>query len=91
MRRVVLATTALMALAPLVHAQPATGSMGPGSSSGIAAPGPASPAGSMTPGGSMSAAADPTNCGTRDEPKPCGPMPRKALNHFPSKRSNGAG
>jgi hypothetical protein len=79
MRRLVLATAAFIALAPLVHAQSATGSMG-GSQKAT--------------GGSTSAAIgqpDPTNCGTPDEPKPCGPMPRKALNHFPSKRANGAG
>jgi hypothetical protein len=26
---------------------------------------------------------NPTNCGTPDELKPCGPMPRRALGHYP--------
>jgi len=29
---------------------------------------------------------DPTNCGTPDDPKPCGRMPRRALNHYPGPR-----
>jgi hypothetical protein len=94
MRRFVLATAAFMTLAPLVHAQSPTGTTGQGWSGSTAAPGAASPGNSMNaPGGSTSAAIgqpDPTNCGTPDEQKPCGPMPRKALNHFPSKRASGS-
>jgi hypothetical protein len=29
---------------------------------------------------------DPTNCGTPDDLKPCGPMPRRALTHYPAGR-----
>jgi hypothetical protein len=29
---------------------------------------------------------DPSNCGTPDEPKPCPPMPRHPLNHYPGDR-----
>ena len=46
----------------------------------------------MVPGGSVAAdapqgyqaaAPDPGNCGTPGEPKPCPPMPRHPLRHYP--------
>jgi hypothetical protein len=32
---------------------------------------------------------DPANCGTPDEAKPCGPMPRRALATYPGPRHQG--
>jgi hypothetical protein len=32
-------------------------------------------------------ASSPENCGTPDEPKPCPPMPRVPLQHYPANRT----
>jgi hypothetical protein len=38
------------------------------------------------PAGFVADQLNPTNCGTPDDPKPCGPMPRRALNYYPAGR-----
>jgi hypothetical protein len=43
------------------------------------------PAGAPPPG-LRADALQPSNCGTPDDPKPCGPMPRRALNYYPAGR-----
>jgi hypothetical protein len=82
MRRLILAAT-LVALAPLAYAQ-----------SGGGMTSPSSPAAGMTSGASATPTPgplDPKNCGTPDEPKPCGPMPRHALKHYRAKPANAPG
>jgi hypothetical protein len=49
------------------------------------APAPANPAPQPAP---AMAAPNPDNCGTPDEPKPCGPMPRHALKHYRVKKQS---
>jgi hypothetical protein len=44
-----------------------------------------------TPQGFTPGALSPGNCGTPDDPKPCGPEPRRALKHFPAKPKAPAG
>jgi hypothetical protein len=47
------------------------------------------PAGSTpAPAVSTSAQLDPTNCGTPDEPKLCGPMPTRPWKHYRHSREN---
>jgi hypothetical protein len=87
MRRIILAM-ALVALAPIAFAQ-TSGNQGTRSSPG--ASGPPGSMNSMGRTGPSSAApmigsADPGNCGTPDEPKPCPPMPHRALQNFPTNR-----
>ena len=85
MRRMILAT-AFVALTPLAFAQSNTGTMG-----GMSAPGTPGTDGRHEQYGShrnivrapMMGQADPGNCGTPDEPKPCPPMPRRALQDYP--------
>jgi hypothetical protein len=83
MRRLILAAT-LAALAPMAYAQ---------SSGGMTSP--SSPAATGMPSGTNAAsspgAPDPNNCGTPDEPKSCGPMPRHALKHYRAKPSTSPG
>jgi hypothetical protein len=90
MRRLILAA-AFVALTPLAYAQSnAPGSMDtPGSSTAgvVTAQASAVPPSS----GPASGQPDPGNCGTPDEPKSCGPMPRHALKHFHAKRTRDAG
>ena len=93
MRRFIL-TAAFVALTPLAYAQSTTGMPGSmdapgisGSPSGMRDAGSAAPMSASSPTGQL----DPTNCGTPDEPKPCGPMPRRALKHFPASRSGDSG
>ena len=45
--------------------------------------------GTATPPGYQVSQPNPTNCGTPDDPKPCGPMPRHALKSYPKHRSHG--
>ena len=89
MRRVILAT-AFVALTPFAFAQSNTGPM-------MSAPGTPGSMGNMGGmnnmgrTGTASAApmmgqAAPGNCGTPDEPKPCPPMPRRALQDYPPNR-----
>jgi len=40
-------------------------------------------AGTTTPPGFKAGQLDPANCGTPDSPKPCGPVPRRALRTYP--------
>ena len=96
MRRIILAT-AFVALTPLAFAQSNTGTMG-----GMSAPGTAGQMGGMhnngmsnmnnmghtgsSSGAPMMGQADRGNCGTPDEPKPCPPMPRRAMQDYPSNR-----
>ena len=47
------------------------------------APAPVSPAPQPAP---QMSAPNPGNCGTPDDPKPCGPMPRHALKHYHAKK-----
>jgi hypothetical protein len=70
MRTIILAT-AFIALSPLAFAQPYS-SGGTGST-----PGP------RTMGSQMAGQPSSENCGTPDEPKPCPPMPRHPLQHYP--------
>ena len=58
---------------PVVYAQSDSGTKG-GTYSG--------PAGAPPPG-LKADQLNPTNCGTPDDPKPCGPMPRKTLPTYP--------
>jgi hypothetical protein len=78
MRNIIL-FSALLAVAPvsLVYAQSDSGMKGgaynagqAGASASNSAPGPA----------------DPSNCGTPDQPKACGPMPRHPLATYPGPR-----
>jgi hypothetical protein len=49
-----------------------------------AGPPPAPPPYARHPGPAPDdAATNPNNCGTPDEPKPCPPMPRHPLTHYP--------
>jgi hypothetical protein len=91
MRRMILAM-AFVALTPLAFAQSNTGTMG-----GMAPPGTAGSMGNMGGMNNMGRAgmpsaapmmgqAAPGNCGTPDEPKPCPPMPRRALQDYPPNR-----
>jgi hypothetical protein len=96
MRPLILAAV-LATLAPLAYAQPAPGTtgrmappagagtmggMGGGTMGGMHGAGP----GGTMSGGPMQRQPDPTNCGTPDEPKPCGRMPRRALNQYPANK-----
>jgi hypothetical protein len=84
MRRIILAT-AFVALAPLAYAQTG-GNMGTRSSPGASGP-PGSMGGSgASHAGPMTGQADPGNCGTPDEPKPCPPMPHRPLHNYPANR-----
>jgi hypothetical protein len=87
MRRLILAAT-LVALTPLAYAQSSGGMTSPSSS-------PAAGTTSGMTGGASTAPTpgplDPKNCGTPDEPKPCGPMPRHALKHYRAKPANAPG
>jgi hypothetical protein len=42
--------------------------------------------GRATASGWVTRPADPENCGTPDEPRPCPPMPRHPLPYFPENR-----
>ena len=76
MQRIIL-VAAFVALTPLAHAQ-TSGNMGTRSN-----PGASGPPGSMNNMGGSGAApamtgqANPGNCGTPDEPKPCPSMPHR--------------
>jgi hypothetical protein len=88
MRRMILAM-AFMALTPLAFAQSSTGTMG--GMSGPGTPGTMGGTNNMGRTGTSSAMpmmgqAAPGNCGTPDEPKPCPPMPRRALQDYPPNR-----
>jgi hypothetical protein len=91
MRRMIL-VTALVALTPMAFAQSNTGTMG-----GMSAPGAPGAMGGMHNMGNMGSAgmssappmtgqADPGNCGTPDQPKPCPRMPRRAMQDYPANR-----
>jgi hypothetical protein len=67
--------------APLGHAQSATGTQ-----AGTYNAGPGGSAQGFTP-----SQLNPTNCGTPDDPKACGPQPRRALKHFPAKPKAASG
>jgi hypothetical protein len=67
--------------APLAHAQSASGTK-----AGTYNAGPGG-----TPQGFTPNQLTPTNCGTPDDPKPCGPEPRRALKHFPAKPKAASG
>jgi hypothetical protein len=67
---------AFIQLGPSVYAQSDSGTKG-GTYN-------ASPSGGPPPGFHADQL-DPTNCGTPDDPKPCGPMPRKALKAYPGR------
>ena len=43
----------------------------------------AAPGGGMAAPGYQAGQLNPANCGTPDNFKPCGPMPTKALKHYP--------
>ena len=60
---------------PLAHAQSDSGTKG-----GTYDAGP----GGTTPPGYKADQPNPSNCGTPDDPKPCGPMPRRALRSYPA-------
>jgi hypothetical protein len=77
-----IATLIGLALAvPLAHAQSASGTK-----AGTYNAGPGG-----TPQGFTPNALSPGNCGTPDDPKPCGPEPRRALKHFPAKPKAASG
>ena len=84
MRHIML-LTALIAVAPLAYAQ-TSGNQGTRSNPG--ASGPPGSMNTMAPTGSapMAGQSDPGNCGTPDEPKPCPPMPRRAMQDYPANR-----
>jgi hypothetical protein len=46
------------------------------------------PANSMAQPAPAMAAPNPDNCGTPDEPKTCGPMPRHSLKHYRVKKQS---
>jgi hypothetical protein len=86
MRLIVLAT-ALIILAPATFAQTTTpGTAGQGRMGGTNAPPMASSSGASSSGTMTSQATNPNNCGTPDEPKPCPPMPRRPLQHYPANK-----
>ena len=62
-------------LAPIAYAQSDSGTKG--GTYGV------DPSGARA--GFVTAQLNPTNCGTPDEPKPCGPMPRRALQTYPGR------
>jgi hypothetical protein len=45
--------------------------------------------GGAPPPGFKADSPNPANCGTPDDPKPCGPLPRKALKTYPKTKSSG--
>jgi hypothetical protein len=68
------ATVAMTQAAPFALARSDNGSMAGAYNAG--------------PGGAAQFQAGPldlANCGTPDDPKPCGPMPRRALSHYPDR------
>jgi hypothetical protein len=70
-------------LVPAAHAQSSyTGSPSSSGYSGAYSSGPSSTA----PAARTTMQPDPNNCGTPDEPKECGPMPRRSLQHYPANR-----
>ena len=65
---------------PIAHAQSASGTKGGTYDAGPAGqPPPAFHADQLHP----------ANCGTPDDPSPCGPKPKKALKHYPAKSTSG--
>jgi hypothetical protein len=67
------ALAALSQAAPAAYAQSDGGTKG-GKYNAGAVGGP--------PSGYNADTLNPTNCGTPDDPKPCAPMPRRALEHY---------
>jgi hypothetical protein len=65
---------ALMQAVPAAYAQSDSGTKG-----GTYNAGP----GGGAPPGFKADSLNPTNCGTPDDPKPCGPAPRRALATYP--------
>ena len=82
MRLIILATT-LLALAPATFAQtyPPGSTAGPGPVGGTGYPSRPPP-----PQSAVGGQPDQENCGTPDQPKPCPPLPRKALQTYPANR-----
>jgi hypothetical protein len=84
MRRIHLLLLTLLAGLPLCQAavaQPPSGWVPPN------APEPGAPLYAPNAGPSTSSEAFNTNnCGTPDEPKPCPPMPRRALPYYPANK-----
>ena len=84
MRRLVLLLSPISLLACCsAYAQ---GSAQPPAPPSAQPPPPAYQGGTATASGWVTRPLDPENCGTPDEHRPCPPMPRHPLKHFPANR-----
>jgi hypothetical protein len=82
MRHLIWIAVAMGFAMPIAYAQSSTGTK--------AGTYDASPAGGSTPPAYRADQLSPGNCGTPDDPKPCGgPLPRHALKHYRVKPATG--